>query len=141
MTADIPADAALARFVVIGGGMGGVALIAAAMRSLHVAEVTSTVMVWRVERAGIMTLVTKWVITMRMILLQYYRNKVNNFMGHYLSGTAMCSIHCQLHLLSWKAQQLKRQNKSVTSARHFTRISSSPESSDSIRSLHVFPFL
>jgi len=68
MTADIPADAALARFVVIGGGMGGVALIAAATRSLHVAEATLTAMVWRVERAGIMTLVTKWVITMRLMI-------------------------------------------------------------------------
>jgi hypothetical protein len=86
MTADIPADEALARFVVIGGGVGGDALIAMATRSLRVAEATSTVMAGRVERAGTTTLVTRWVVTTRMlgcgawgaivslglILLQYY---------------------------------------------------------------------
>ena len=53
MTIDIPAEGALARFAVIGGGVGGVALMAAATRTvLHVAKATSTAMAWRVRRTG-----------------------------------------------------------------------------------------
>ena len=147
MMIDIPAEGALARFVVIGGGMGGVALMAVAARTvLHVAKATSTVMawraqrtgtamawrawrtgtvmawmvgrtgtamVWRAQRTGTVTLVMRWVVTMRtlgcralgaiaslgLIPLQYYQYKVNDGMGVYLSGTATCSIHRRLHLL------------------------------------------
>lgn len=58
MMAGIPAEWVLARFIIISGGMGGVALMAPATRSLHVAEATSTTMTWRLERAGAMILVT-----------------------------------------------------------------------------------
>ena len=50
---DIPVEGALARFIVIGGGVGGVALMAAAARTvLYVAKATSTAMAWRVRRTG-----------------------------------------------------------------------------------------
>ena len=53
MTIDIPAEGALVRFVVIGGGVGGVALMAAAARtSVYVAKATLTAMAWRARRTG-----------------------------------------------------------------------------------------
>ena len=187
MTIDIPAEGALARFVVIGGGVGGVALMAAAVRTvLHVAKATSTVMawragrtgtvmmwrvwrtgtvmawmagrtgtvtVWRVRRTGTVTL--RWVIMMRtsgcgalgaiaslgLITLQYYQYKVNDGMGVYLSGTATCRVCRWLHLLIQKAQQPQRSNKNITSVWCFAKILLLPESSDSVRSSHVFTFL
>ena len=39
-------------FVIIGCGMWGIALMAVAARSLHVAKVTSAAMAWRVARTG-----------------------------------------------------------------------------------------
>lgn len=169
-TVDIPAEGVLARFVVIGGGVGGVggvALIAAAARTVfRVAKATSTAMAWRAwrtgtamawraGRTGIMTLVMRWVVMTRtsgcgalgaiasvgLIPLQYYQYNVNDVMGVYLSGTATRSVRRRLHLLIWKAQQPQRPNKNITSARCFAKISSSPESSDSVRSSHVFAFL
>jgi hypothetical protein len=127
-----------------------------ATRSLRVAEATSTAMAGRVERAGTTTLVTRWVVTTRMsgcgawgaivslglIPSAILLNKVNNVVGYYLGSMAMCSVSRRLHLLKWKAsQQPERQHTNVTSARCFARISSSPESSDSVRSSHVFAFL
>ena len=120
MTIDIPAEGALARFVVIGGGVGGVALMAAATRTVLRSTAmawragrTATATAWRARRTGTVTLVMRWVVTMRtsgcralgaiaslgLIPLQHYQYKVNDGMGVYLSGTATCSVRRRLHLL------------------------------------------